>query len=91
MYIPGSDNVVTDALSRIYLNDSSGTVQARSKYTYHDVVDDDTVSVENLPVLAGIEARVATHCGSRDRRPSEKKAVITARAEELTLPNAPAS
>ena len=54
------------------------------------MVDDDTVSVENLPVLAGIEARVATRRGSRDRRPSEKKAVITARAEELTLPNAPA-
>ena len=78
MYIPGSDNVVADALSRIYLNDSSGTVRARSKYTYHDVVDDDTVSVENLPVLAGIEARVATRRGSRDRQPSEKKAVITA-------------
>ena len=91
VYIPGSDNIVADALSRIYSNDSSGTVRARSEYTYHDVVDDDTVSVENLPVLAGIEARVATRRGSRDRRPSEKKAVMTAQTEERTSPKASAS
>ena len=79
VYIAGSENVVADALSRIYSNDSSGTVRARSEYTYHDVVDDDTTTKENgstisdtLPVLAGIEARVATRRGTRDRRPSQK-------------------
>ena len=75
-YIPGSDNVVADALSRIYSYDSSGTVRARSEYTYHDVVDDDTTQVEHagdsMPMLAGIEARIATRRGTRDRRPSQK-------------------
>ena len=74
MYIAGSENVVADALSRIYANDSPGTVRARSKHTYHDVVDDDMVVKynEELPLLAGIEAQVATRRGTRDRRPSQK-------------------
>ena len=58
-----------DALSRIYLNDSAGTERARSEYTYHDVVDDDTLTMEKqpdiLPVLAGIEAQIATRRGTR--------------------------
>ena len=82
VYIAGSENVVADALSHIYSNDLPGTVQAKSEYTYHDVVDDDTSSVnplfEGLPVLAGIEARVATRRGSCNRWPSEKKAVMAA-------------
>ena len=78
VYIAGSENVVADALSRIYSNDSIGTVWARSEFTYHDVSDDDTVASErsstneSLPVLAGIEARIATRRGSRDRWPSQK-------------------
>ena len=76
VYIAGSENIVADALSRIYSNDSRGTVRARSEYTYHDVVDDDTSSVEHqpeeLPVLAGIEAQIATRRGSRVRQPSQK-------------------
>ena len=36
VYIAGSENMVADALSRIYSNDSSGTVRARSEFTYHD-------------------------------------------------------
>ena len=74
--------MVADALSRIYSNDSAGTVRAKSEHTYYDVVDDDTSSIdplfEGLPVLAGIEARVATRRGSRDRRPTEKKAAMVA-------------
>ena len=70
VYIEGSENVVADALSRIYSNDSSGTVRARSEFTYHDVVDDDTVPVlstlpSDVPVLARMEARVATRRGTR--------------------------
>ena len=81
VYIAGSENVVADALSRIYSNDSSGTVRARSEYTYHDVIDDNTVEVQvipDFPVLAGIEARIATRRGSRVRRPSQKKADMAA-------------
>ena len=59
VYIAGSENVVADALLWMYANDSPGTVCARSEYTYHDVVDDDTSDLvdglSDLPVLAGIE------------------------------------
>ena len=80
VYIEGSENVVADALSRIYANDSSGTVRARSEFTSHDVVDDDTVAVlsnlpSDVPVLAGMEARVATRRGTRVRRLTEKAAL----------------
>ena len=40
-YIPGETNVLADALSCIYANDSAGTVCSHSEYTYHDVVNDD--------------------------------------------------
>ena len=40
----GSEKVVEDALSCIYSNNSVGTVHARSKHTYHDVLDNNTVS-----------------------------------------------
>ena len=50
------------------MNDSPGTQRSRSEFTYHDVVDDDTSSVafdgDVFPVLAGIEAGVATQQGS---------------------------
>jgi hypothetical protein len=61
VYVPGCENVVADALSRMYSNDAPGTVRARSEYTYHDVVDEDAeVSVDDaVPVLAGIEAKAA--------------------------------
>ena len=78
VYIPGSDNVVADALSRLYANDSPGTVRSRSEFTCHDVVDDDTSVIDDsvceVPVLAGVEARIATRRGTRIRRPTEKAA-----------------
>ena len=75
VYIEGSENVVADALSRIYLNDSPGTVRTKSEFTYHDVVDNDTSvgsRAGDLPLLAGIEARLATRRSSRTRCPTEK-------------------
>jgi len=69
IYIPGSENVVADALSWLYSNDLVGTQRARSEFTSHNVTDDDTLEVEtvpeNLPVLAGIEARVVTRRSPR--------------------------
>ena len=69
VYIAGSENVVADALSQMYANDSPGTVHARSEYTYHNVVDDDTSDLvdglSDLPVLAGIEGQVATQHSTR--------------------------
>ena len=78
-YIEGSENVVADALSRLYSFDSPGTQRSRSEFTYHDVIDDDTSSVvvrldTDTPILAGIEARLATRRSSRVRRPTEKAA-----------------
>ncbi|KAJ3514053.1 hypothetical protein NLJ89_g2594 [Agrocybe chaxingu] len=61
MYVPGIENVVADALSRLYSNDTEGTIRTQSEYTYFDVVNDD-VRVEgnpSMPILAGIQARVA--------------------------------
>jgi hypothetical protein len=87
VYIAGCENVVAAALSRMYSNDSRGTERARSKYTYHDVLDDDTIDVglvaEEIPVLAGIEARVATRRGSRARRPSQKVAPKAESSQEF--------
>jgi hypothetical protein len=76
VYIPGCDNVVADALSRIYSNDSAGTQRSRSEFTYHDIVNDDTSNVvavaELMPVLAGVEARVASRRSTRVWHPTEK-------------------
>jgi hypothetical protein len=85
VYIEGSENVVADALSRMYASDSPGTVRSRTEYTSHDVMDDDTTLVETgqveMPLLAGIEARVASQRrGSRVRRPTEKAASAVAEA-----------
>ena len=79
-YIEGSENGVADALSRMYAYDSPGTQRSRSEFTYHDVIDDDTSSVvvklgTDVPILAGMEARLATRRSSRVRRPTEKAAL----------------
>ena len=64
VYITGSENMLADALFWMYLNDLPGMVHAWSEYTYHDVVDDDMSKLvsgsSDFPVLAGIEAHVAT-------------------------------
>ena len=87
-YIQGSENLVADALSRLYSNDSPGTQRARSEFTYHDVVDDDMVEVVergdmDVPVLAGMEARVATRRGSRVRKLTEKAAWGVHEAQDI--------
>jgi RNase H-like domain found in reverse transcriptase/Integrase zinc binding domain/Reverse transcriptase (RNA-dependent DNA polymerase)/Retroviral aspartyl protease/Zinc knuckle len=78
VYIPGSENVVADALSRLYANDSPGTVRSNTEFTCHDVLNDDTSTIHNspedIPILAGLEAQVATRRGLRVRRPTEKAA-----------------
>lgn len=60
-YIPGDQNILADALSRMYASDAPGTERARSEYTYHDIMDEDTADVmrSELPILAGLEAAAA--------------------------------
>ena len=65
VYVPSSENVLANALSQIYSNDSPETVRAASEYTYLKVVDDDTSALPQegpVPVLAGLEAHVMTLC-----------------------------
>ena len=78
IYIEGSENVVANALLRVYANDSPGTIRSNSELMSHDVLDDDTSQLDSaavdVPILAGMEARVATRHGSRVCRPTEKAA-----------------
>jgi hypothetical protein len=57
-YAPGIENVLADALLRLYSNDAPGTVRARSEYTYHDVIDNDVLLTHNItmPMCASLEA-----------------------------------
>ena len=71
VYVPGSENVIADALSRMYSADSVGTVHAQSEYTYFDVVNEDNVVLEEttMPVLASLEASTAVQKRPRKALP----------------------
>jgi RNase H-like domain found in reverse transcriptase/Reverse transcriptase (RNA-dependent DNA polymerase)/gag-polyprotein putative aspartyl protease len=57
-YIPGEANVFADALSRIYSNESTGTVRADSEYIHEQDVPDIPTSLQSLsrPLITGPEA-----------------------------------
>ncbi len=57
-YVPGAQNVLTNSLSRLWSNESPGTVRAQGIYTYHDIVDNDSIETHDvsMPVLVGLEA-----------------------------------
>lgn len=61
VYVPGVENILSDALSRMYTNDEPGTVRARSEYTYHDIIDNDSIGTHliSMPVLVGMEGENA--------------------------------
>ncbi|KJA13556.1 hypothetical protein HYPSUDRAFT_151492 [Hypholoma sublateritium FD-334 SS-4] len=81
VYVPGKENVLADMLSRMHLADVLGTVCARSEYTYHDMVDDNSpvgaVTQTDMLILSSIKA-VATvpHRQRQSMAPTE-----TGRAE----------
>ncbi|KAG9222581.1 hypothetical protein CCMSSC00406_0000541 [Pleurotus cornucopiae] len=57
VYIPGTENVLSDALSRIYANDAPGTERAASEFVKFD--EDSTCSFRRrTPVIVGDEARL---------------------------------
>ncbi|KAL7279389.1 hypothetical protein ACG7TL_007230 [Trametes sanguinea] len=74
-YVPGVENVLADALSRIYSNDQLGTVRAASEYVTFDA-DEDGVPLllaNNLisaPVMVDLEA-MAVAAGLEGRRHSD--------------------
>jgi hypothetical protein len=56
VYVPGTENILADALSRIYSDDSPTTTHSLSEYTYHDIVLDDLeVESSDRPILANVE------------------------------------
>jgi len=61
IYVPGAENILSDALSRLYSFDQPGTVHARSEYTYHDVVNNDDLNdfLVSMPLLVGMEGENA--------------------------------
>lgn len=72
-YVLGVDNVLADALSRIYSNDAPGTVRAASEYTqfadepgFSSRVTAHTIS---MPVYAGVEV-FAAHAGAGAHSPA---------------------
>ncbi|KAJ3561610.1 hypothetical protein NP233_g10090 [Leucocoprinus birnbaumii] len=69
IYVPGTENILSDALSRIYSNDSPGTVRAPSEYTFHDVVDVDRMPkhLVTMPLLVGLEGGAELMALTRSR------------------------
>ncbi|PSS18923.1 hypothetical protein PHLCEN_2v3139 [Hermanssonia centrifuga] len=70
-YMPGMDNILPDALSRLYSNDLPGTVRAASEYTVFD--DDEDLPLRlasfaiTVPVLVGPEGRASQATAPRRR------------------------
>ncbi|THG94498.1 hypothetical protein EW026_g6987 [Hermanssonia centrifuga] len=62
-YLPGLENILPDALSRMYSNDAPGTVRAASEYTIFD--DDEDLPLRlasfaiTVPVLTSTEGRAS--------------------------------
>lgn len=75
VYVPGAENVLADALSRMYSDDSPNTVRAKSEYTYHDVVNDDMdiqIGKESdLPPMPSLESAAVIPRQSRQAEPAE--------------------
>ncbi|THH28476.1 hypothetical protein EUX98_g5724 [Antrodiella citrinella] len=76
-YVPGVENVLADALSRMYSNDRAGTVRAASEYVQFD--DDEHLPQQlasiriSAPVYVGLEAMAITGRGrSQAVRQSER-------------------
>jgi hypothetical protein len=92
IYVPGAENILSDALSRLYSSDAPGTVRARSEYTYHDVVDNDSITAHliSMPVLVGAEGAnaVAPRYNLRTRKNPETLPAGTSRPDTARKPTA---
>ena len=64
-YAAGSENILADALSWMYSNDSHGTEHARSEFTAFDAMDEDSPQLASgMVLLAGVDTVVATQRNS---------------------------
>ena len=55
--MPGMENVLSDALSCLYAYDEPGMVHVRSEYTYHNIINNDSLGTPLIttPLLIGAE------------------------------------
>ena len=72
-YVPGPENILPDALSRMYSGDAPGTVRASSEYvTLADHgVESAMASLISMPVLVGTEAGEGQLTPRRSARPNK--------------------
>ncbi|CAA7265770.1 unnamed protein product [Cyclocybe aegerita] len=87
-YVPGTENILSNALSHVYSNDLAGTVCAPGEYTEYDDTGFSmkvTLSVISAPVLVGPEAEssVVNYVGCRSKRVREREGAETGRPETL--------
>ena len=61
IYVAGAENILSDALSRLYSFDQPGTVHVRSEYAYHDIVNNDNLNdfLVSMPLLVGMKGENA--------------------------------
>jgi hypothetical protein len=61
VYVPGVENILSDALSRLYSNDKPGIVRACSEHMYHDLIDNDILGTHliSMPVPVVLEGESA--------------------------------
>ena len=73
IYVPGAENILSDTLSHLYSHNEPGTVCVRSKYTYHNVIDNDVLSAHTIlmPVLVGKEGEAVSLPKCRGRKKAE--------------------
>jgi hypothetical protein len=58
IYVPGTENILSDALSRLYSNEAKGTIRTKGEYTAHDEgINGKQKEGISSPVYVGEEAR----------------------------------
>lgn len=75
VYVPGSTNVLADALSRIYSYDEPGTVRSKTEYTEYDETRIPRSNSQNIttPLTVGLEARATFLQASKNPKETAKQ------------------
>jgi len=88
IYVLGTENILSDALSRIYSNDAAGTVRTASEYSQYDETVDTMEAALHMvaaPVFVGMEAECASsdvnYVGRRSKQAHELPGAETGHAE----------